>query len=176
MSIFSKLAAGAALGLTLLAAGAPAHAVTIIPVSTGPFSLPLDPDGVLPGNYAFGGDTFDYTFTTIGGTYDTLMQIQATKVSNGVAQHVSFQLFKGTPGSGSFVANSGGTSTAATLLTLTSGTYYLEYSPSIVQKEYVTGGITLLQSVPEPAAWGMMLLGIAALGGAMRQRRQLATA
>jgi len=35
---------------------------------------------------------------------------------------------------------------------------------------------TYVQSVPEPAAWGLMLVGFAGLGGAMRRRRALIAA
>lgn len=42
----------------------------------------------------------------------------------------------------------------------------------------VQGGVTVRSGVPEPATWGMMLLGFAGIGAAtrMRKKRQLATA
>ena len=169
MKILAVMAAsaGAVLG------AAPAHTATIVAMSVGPFSLPGDQSGVIPaGTFVMGGQTDDFTFSTIGGTYDTLMQLQASRVSTGVAQNVSFDLYRGVPTSGVFVAHSGGTPTAATLLTLTSGSYYLQFTGSISPKELVTGGVTLLQTVPEPAGWSLMLLGVGGLGGLLRLRRR----
>jgi hypothetical protein len=175
MSVLSKLMA--AVATAGMMAGA-AHAVTIVPIANGPFSLPGNPSGIIPaGELVTGGNTYDFTFTTVGGTYKTLMQMQASKVRNGTAQTVAFDLYSGTPlGAHSFIAHSGGTATAATLLTLTAGTYYMQYSPSISPTELATGGVTLLQTVPEPAAWALMLVGVGALGAAMRRRRLTATA
>jgi hypothetical protein len=159
----------------VIAAGAPAQALTVIPISTGPFSLPGNASGVIPpGVIASGAETYDFTFTTIGGTYRTLMQMQSSKVSNGHPVQLSFALYKGNAGTGSFVANSGGTPTAATLLTLTSGNYYMQFVPKVAAPQLVTGGVTLLSSVPEPAAWATMILGMAAIGGLARTRRRAA--
>jgi hypothetical protein len=170
-----RFIAAAAVSASVVLACAPASALTIVPVSTGAFSLPGDPAGIIPaGTFAQGTSTYDFTFTTIGGTYDTLLQMQATAVHTGIPHAIAFTLFKGTPGSGSFVANSGGTATTPTLLTLTAGTYYMEVDTVSVPKELVTGGLTLLSSVPEPAAWTMMLLGFGALGAAVRSRRRSA--
>jgi hypothetical protein len=170
MQKLSMVFAGLALSGAMLASAA--HAVTVVPFANGPFSIPADSAGIIPaGTFVAGGQTDDYTFTTLGGTYEALMQMQATTVKTGVPQNVSFTFFKGLPGSGVFIANSGGTATAATLLTLVNGTYYVEYTESGTQKALVTGGVTLLSTVPEPAAWTLMLLGVAGLGGLLRSRR-----
>ncbi len=177
MRVFTKLLATAALCAGALLAAAPAQALVVVPISAGPFSLPGNPSGVIPsGTFATGTNTYDFTFTTIGATYKTLMQMQATVVGTGNPDNLSFVLYKGLPGSGSFVANSGGTTTAATLVTLTQGTYYMQLDRTAVPKELVTGGVTLLSSVPEPATWAMMMVGVGGLGAVMRRRRGLVTA
>ena len=168
-----KLIASAAALAGLALSSVPAHAVTIVPIASSPFSLPGNPSGVIPkGTFVSGTGTWDFTFSTIGGTYNTLMQMQTTRVSNGAPQNLAFTLYQGAPGSGSFVANSGGTSTAATLIALTQGSYYMELTRVKAPRELVTGGLTLLSSVPEPATWAMMLLGIGGLGAVMRRKRQ----
>ena len=117
----------------------------------------------------------DFTFTTIGGTYQTLMQMQTSLLSNGAPQPLTFELFKGAPGSGAAIAPSAGTSTAATLIkSISPGNYYLEFNTVSAPQELVTGGITLLSAAPEPAAWIMMLMGVAGLGAALRGRRRAA--
>src|SRR5579862_4089416 len=160
----------------LAVAAAPAHAVTFA-VATGPYSLPGNSSGVIPsGSFAQGTNTYDFTFSTVGATYKTLMQMQASKLANAMPQNVSFVLFSGMPGSGTAVASSAGSPTAATLLlTLAPGDYYLELSTVAAPKELVTGGIKLF-AVPEPATWSLMLLGVGALGAQLRRRRQAVVA
>jgi hypothetical protein len=167
----------AAFSAGLALASGPAHALTAIPFSTGPFSLPGDPAGVIPsGTFDTGGATDDFTFTTVGGTYKTLMQMQSSDFT-GTPQFISFDLFKGSPGGGVFVASSGGTPTAPTLLTLVKGTYYLQVTPPSAQpKQLVTGGLLLEARAPEPGVWAMMLIGFGALGASLRARRSGATA
>ena len=39
-----------------------------------------------------------------------------------------------------------------------------------------SGGVSLsISAIPEPAAWGLMILGFGAIGGAMRRRAKLRT-
>src|SRR5215469_7453207 len=138
MHLVSKLLASAVFAAGIALAAAPAHAVTFA-ISTGPFSLPGNASGVIPSNVIVSGThTYDFTFTTVGGTYKTLMQMQNSRLSTGLPVSLAFTLFKGVPGSGVFVANSGGTSTAATLLSLTSGSYYLELNKVAAPRELVT--------------------------------------
>jgi hypothetical protein len=178
MRNLSKLFATAAVAAGLAAAGAPAHALQIVPIATGPFSLPGNPSGVIPSNEIVKGtDSWDFTFSILGGTYKTQLQMQASKLSNGAPTPLTFTLYKGPTGSGSFWANSAGTSTAASLnLNLSPGNYYMQLDRVQAPKELVTGGLTLLSSVPEPASWATMMLGLAAIGGAARTRRRMAGA
>jgi hypothetical protein len=169
----SRLFATVALSAGLCLAAASAHAVTIVPISTGPFG-PGNTAGVIPANITTNGNkTTDFTFTTLFKTYTTLMQLQASSISSGDPEPVAFKLYSGTPGTSSFIANSGGTSTAATLLwSLAPGSYFLQYKASAAPKELITGGITLLSGTPEPAAWTMLLIGLGGLGATLRARRR----
>jgi hypothetical protein len=176
MRASSNLLAALAAAAGLTAFGAPAHAV-VVAMTPGPNSLPAHPAAVIPkGTYAQGTDTYDFTFSTLGGTYSTLMQMQASRTADGAPQALAFELFSGTPGSGSALAPSAGTATTATLLqTLTPGDYYLELTTAGAPKELVTGGIRLgvgagSHSVPEPAGWALMLVGVGALGARLRRR------
>jgi hypothetical protein len=159
--------------LSFVAMAGSAHAVAI-PFSTGPFSIPGDPAGVIPaGTFVSGTATEDFTFT-LAGSGKATMQMQASAVSDSSPQTLAFTLFSGSPGSGSFLANSGGSATAATLLQkLTPGNYYAELNTVAAPNSLVTGGLALTP-VPEPAAWGMMLLGVAGLGAVARRRRMSA--
>ena len=167
------LAASALLAGAMFAA-APAQAVTIVPLSATPLSLPAHPSVVIPkGTFVQKTNVYDFTFSTIGHPYDALMQMQSTNVKTGKPVALAFELFRGLPGSGHFVADSGGTASAATILDeLQPGSYFLELSTVQAPKELVTGGVTLLSVAPEPATWASMLLGLGLLGGAMRRRRQ----
>jgi hypothetical protein len=174
MRVISKLLASSAVAAGVMLASA-AHAVTIISMSPGVLQLPAPASAVIPkGTFAQGTGTWDFTFTTLGGAYKALMQAQASKAKNGVPQSLSFALYSGTPlGANSFIANSGGTATAATLLTnLSPGSYFLQLTTFKAPKELVTGGVTLLSAVPEPATWAVMLIGIGGIGAMSRTRRR----
>ncbi len=174
MRHLSKLLATAAMSAGVMLTALPAHAVTIIAMETGPFTLPSNPSGIIPkGTFAQGTNTYDFTFTTIGGTFKALMQAQNSKAKDGTPEPLTFTLYSGNPGSGTFVANSGGTPTAATLLdTLGAGSYYMQLDTVKAPKELVTGGITLLSGVPEPATWAVMFLGLGGIGASLRNRRR----
>jgi hypothetical protein len=180
MRNLSKLLAVSAASAGVMLASAPAHALTFVnSLAPSTLSLPLHPSAVIPSNTIIQNtNTYDFTFSTLGGTYSSVMQAQASKVKNGAPATLAFALFSGSPGTGTWIANSGGTPTAATLrLNLGPGNYYLELGTHNAPKELLTGGITLLSAVPEPASWAVMLVGVAGLGAMTRTRRRaLATA
>jgi hypothetical protein len=173
MRVLAKLLTSFALSAAAMLAASPSHAVNIA-LATGPFSVPADPSGVIPaGTFASGTNVYDFTFTILGGPYKGLMQLQASTLG-GVPQSVAFKLFDGVPGSGVFVANSGGTSTAAALSHVVgTGDHFFELNTAGAPLELVTGGLTL-SVVPEPATWALTLLGVGALGAALRRRHAAA--
>jgi PEP-CTERM motif len=179
MKSLPKLLATAVFSTAVMAAAAPAYAVTIVPISTGPFSLPGNPSGTIPVTHppgplgwtgiVAGTNTYDFTFTTIGGTYGALLQMQLTNLHTGFPTTVTFNLFEGLPGSGTLLAPSAGTPTAATLLAgLKPGAYYMELHTISAPAAFVTGGLTL---IPEPASWAILLLGLGGVGAFMRRQR-----
>jgi hypothetical protein len=180
MRNLSKLLAVSAAGVGVMLATAPAHAVTFTTsLAPSTIGLPSTPSAVIPkGAFVQNTNTYDFTFSTLGGTYVSLMQAQASKVKNGVPAALAFALYSGSPGTGTWVADSGGTPTAATLrIDLGPGNYYLSLDTHNAPKELLTGGITLLSAVPEPASWAIMLVGLSGLGAMTRTRRRvLATA
>jgi hypothetical protein len=165
LRIISGLAVASSIGFA-----SAAHALTVVPFSTGPFSVSGNSAGVIPaGTFLNGTMTEDFSFT-ITGPARALAQMQASTVVGGTPQTISFQLFKGAPGSGSWLANSGGTADAATLeKRLLGGSYYAQVTTFSAPMQLVTGGLKL--SVPEPGAWAMLLIGFAGLGAVARRRR-----
>jgi hypothetical protein len=134
---------------------------------------------VIPaGTVASGTNTYDFTFMIVGGPYQQLLQLQASAIANGIPQPVSFELFDGDPGSGVFVAHSGGTATAATLShKITAGDHFFEMKTLAAPPELVTGGLILTAlgrsfGVPEPATWALTLVGFGGLGAALRRHRR----
>jgi hypothetical protein len=185
MRTFTKLLTAAAMTAGVMVAAAPAHAVTYAIVTepgggTLPYTLPGNPAGVVPsGVQVSGASTSDFTFSTIGGVYKVLMQLQMSNKANGAPSALNFTLFSGTPSTGTSIGVSGGTPTAATLKQgLAPGNYYLELQTNLPpgETDLVTGGITLLSAVPEPATWATMILGIGLIGVAARRRRVSAAA
>ena len=79
------------------------------------------------------------------------------------------QLFA-TPGNG------GNSLTLQTGNLLANTTYRFQYGANMGSAGSVSGNATFYPAVPEPATWGMMLLGFGGIGFAMRRRRQPALA
>jgi hypothetical protein len=162
-----------------LAVTAPAHAVTIVKSFTappGPYNLG-NPTGTLAAIQVSKVNTYDFTFTTTG-KFDVLLQAQASKVAAFDPQLLAFTLYRGTPGSGVFVANSGPLQLGPAIdLILNAGAYYLELKPTdIVRNEELVSGALTVSAVPEPASWAMMIGGLGLLGLAARRRRALQSA
>ena len=60
---------------------------------------------------------------------------------------------------------------------LTANTWYtFRYTANMATAGSISGNATFYPAVPEPATWGMMLLGFAGMGLAMRRRRRPALA
>ena len=178
MGVSTKFLAAASFAAAVALASAPAHAVTTVPLATSPFSL-ANPSGVVPsGTMVSGTGTYDFTFSTIGGTYNALMQLQMTNTVTGGPRDLTFELFSGSPGSGVALAPSAGVASTPTLLaTLAPGSYYMEVNISKEPVDLVTGGVTLFSSnIPEPAAWTTMILGFGLMGLAARRRRAMVAA
>jgi len=72
------------------------------------------------------------------------------------------------------------TSTPGTQLTygnLVAGTWYtFRYTANMSTAGSISGNAAFYPAVPEPATWGMMLLGFAGMGLAIRRRRRPALA
>src|SRR5438477_150162 len=99
--------AGALLGSALLTAGAASAATVIVSSIGSPFSL-ANPIGTLPATKLDQSNTYDFTFSItqpiIGSTVSTQLQAQTNRPVQ--AQLIQYQLYSGTPGSGTFIAQS----------------------------------------------------------------------
>ena len=175
MSLSVKtLFAGAAV-LTALVATAPASAATIVvPYENGPFSL-LNPLGTLPATKLIKGNDYDFTFTMVQPLVGSItsVQVQAQFLGGGVStpELIQYQLYAGTPGSGTWLAQSSNDFSPVVALNFAAGDYYIEVTSDEISKskEVASGSITTAPA-PEPASWAMMLVGFGALGFAMRRR------
>ena len=173
MTISAKtLFAGAAVLVALAATSAPA-ATIIQAIPGGPFSL-ANPLATFPGTALLAGNTYDFTFS-IGPPTGTLatIQIQAQAQKSGDNEPITYDFYSGAPGSGSFL----GTSSTGTNANLTFNPgvsdYYVQVTPAYIA-EGKTGealsGTILISTVPEPAAWALMLVGFGGLGATLRRR------
>ena len=82
---------------------------------------------------------------------------------------MTYSLYTGTPGTGTFVAQSALMEYSPTIsFTPAAGDYYVEVD--VISANGETAGGTLTSVVPEPAAWAMMLVGFGGLGLALRRR------
>jgi len=171
MTISAKtLFAGAAIIAALAATSA--SAITIV-VPGGPFSL-ANPLATFPGTELAAGNTYDFTFSVAPplGTLATI-QIQAQAQKTGDNEPITFDFYSGSPGSGSFLGTSSTGTNANLSFNPAAGSYYVEVTPAYIAEgksgEALSGTI-LISTVPEPAAWAMMLVGFGGLGAALRRR------
>lgn len=175
MTNLKTLLAGAAVASTLVAVSAASAAVIITPFTGGPFSL-NNPLGTIPATKMTTSNTYDFTFSLAMplGTGSSV-QLAAQKLIHGssVPELIQYSLYAGTPGSGVFQSQSSLDFAPTVAFTPTVGNYYVQVDYISASGE-VAGG-TITSSVPEPASWGMMLVGFGALGVALR-RRAAATA
>ncbi|MEZ5737275.1 MAG: PEPxxWA-CTERM sorting domain-containing protein [Novosphingobium sp.] len=146
------------------------------PVITGGFSFNDSLTGVL--GY---GDLDAFSISLAGQTYD-LADVGSLTNFQYFAFDTSTSTFVSAPITGVFGSGTGTFTSilsAATpglngdpgfFITPTAGGQYIEYITSI-QGSYDTVTIEAVGgAVPEPASWGMMLLGLFAVGSAMRHR------
>ncbi|HEY2052103.1 MAG TPA: PEPxxWA-CTERM sorting domain-containing protein [Caulobacteraceae bacterium] len=127
--------------------------------STGWGNMPFA--GILQSNAAFGAGTYTVSFDLGGNARGATAQ--TTDVYLGSTLVASLTLDSGSP----LTAYSYTASTSGGNLT------FEELGPSD-QQGNILDNVTL-NSVPEPASWAMMLLGVTAIGGALRRRSRLAT-
>ena len=179
MTISMKtLLAGAAIA-SALAVAAPVSAATIVVAYTGgPFSL-ANPVGTLPATVLTKGNDYDFTFTLTAPIVGSTVSVQALAQSQNPvqAQLILYQLYSGTPGSGTLIGVSSQDFSPVVGFNGDVGDYYIEVtSAEIAKSGEVASGSVNINSVPEPASWAMMLVGFGALGVAMRRRSAKALA
>lgn len=173
MKVKLTCALAAAIGLGTISAPVAASAMTIVkPFLGGPFS-PGNDLGTIQAIKLLTKNTYDFTFTISPAGGSVLTQIQAS-VAGPTSEPMQYTLFKGTPGSG--VALDMSTKSIAPSLTdlLDVGKYYVQVDYIAKNNELLTGGLDVSATTPEPAAWGMMLLGFVALGATLRSNRRQA--
>jgi hypothetical protein len=159
--------------------------------------------GTLPAEFLFenmthcagtkNGCTYDFIFHLAGlaaGDVTTLQlaaQAQIGSPVHAVAEDISFNVFSGAPGAtaslpsdANFLGFSDNTAPTAPVITLSlgNGDYFLQIAASqvAVSGEASSGSLTETATVPEPASWSLMLLGVSALGVTLRRKRLAAAA
>ena len=162
----------AALAAIAALAAAPATAATLFPVNSGT-TLALTPTNNSQ-TFSVGSaivDVYYYTFTTIG-----TLHLFANVSDNGGASFAPFSIHDGAGPGGAieFSSVTGLFSTAGNGI-LPAGTYNLELNAPANTNDSIAGTVAVF-AVPEPASWGLMILGVAGIGGAMRRRVKAAGA
>jgi hypothetical protein len=165
MKTASLVTLAAALGLA--ASGAQA-ALIVTAIPGGPFS-PANPIGTIPSVDLLSANTYDFTFD-ISGVGSALTQVEAS-IRGPVSEPIQFSLFSGAPGAGTLIATSALMDGPSLTDTLGIGSYFLQIDNIAVNGELLSGGLQVF-AVPEPATWGLMLLGLTGLGAVLRHRRR----
>jgi hypothetical protein len=172
---FTKTLCVGAVMAAAIAAMTPVHAATIVTAfAGGPFSL-ANPTGTLPATKITSGNTYDFTFTMApplsGSTTSTQVEAQALigKPAAPVAELIQYSLFSGTPGSGTFIAQSSIDFAPVIGFNASPGAYYLKLDYVAKVGEVISGSV-LTTGVPEPASWATMLVGLGILGSILRRR------
>lgn len=179
MTKLNTILGAAVAALSIGALAAPANSATVImPIAGGPFSG-TNPIGAFPVIALSKANTYDFTFDLVPpivGPTDTQLQAQAQKTNS--AQLIQFDLYSGTPtGAHTYIATSPLTFSSVLSEMLSPGDYYVQVKPSyIALSGEVSSGSLITATVPEPASWALMILGVTAVGGALRGRKRLASA
>lgn len=168
----------AVLGLSAVAAVAlasPSMAVTVIkPIAGGPFSAD-NPIGTVLATRLLKSNTYDFTFSIVpplgNSVLTTLSAAAADNANQGLP--IQFSLFSGTPTGGHTLLDTSLYIINPTLVdTLGVGDYFLQVLPSGITRNGETGsGSLTVAVVPEPAAWGLFVVGFGMVGAATRRRR-----
>jgi hypothetical protein len=205
MNLKSTCSLVATLGVAVALAAPASAALIVTPFNGGPFD-PANPFGTFTPLLMSSGNTYDFTFAIGGTGSHVLTQLQASSFSGSAAMEFSLYegapgsgvllgdsaMMTGPSlgdvlGAGSYylqvVDNFGMLLPVARVGLLGRDGAGLPQSrrfapdslgPDSVP-EFISGGI-LAATVPEPGSWGLMLLGLAGLGGAMRLTRPKAAA
>jgi hypothetical protein len=174
MTLRSKILGSALTAAVMLGASA-ASATTIIK-DLGPISG-INPGVSLPFITLTKGNIYDFTFSLVAPLATdstTSTQLQAQAQSAGVALPIGFKLFSGTPtGSNSLIATAAIASQAMLTEPLGLGSYFIQISGAEIAKSgEAPSGTVLTTAIPEPATWGVMLVGFGAIGASMRNARR----
>ena len=164
----------AALAAIAVLAAAPATAATLFPVNSGT-TYDLTPAN---NSHTFSvgaaiADRYYYTFTTLG-----TFRLFANVSDNGGASLAPFSVYDGAGPGGAleFSSISGFFSTGGQKI-LAAGTYNLELDSPANVSDSIAGTVAVFAvPVPEPASWALMMIGVGAIGGALRRRVKTADA
>ena len=157
----------------MIVTGSPAYAAPLLfdfsgPSGTAMFQLDSNPTPTTSQTF-IGSDQFSFsnvagTFGGIAGTASTISfgngifsSLSITAANLGFTQFNAPTLFTGSPSNPTFLTG------AFTLINPFFGNGQLTISP------------VAAAAVPEPASWGMMILGLGGVGFAMRRRQTVAT-
>jgi len=170
------LFAASALALTATSASAALVVNSVVPAT---LNVAGPTDGTIEALNVTKPNTYDWTFDIAGNPAGGLSQLQASIVvlRTAIPQPIAFSLYSGAPGSGTLIDTSAFQVGPALFDTpLAAGNYFIQLDPGniAVNNEEVTGGIELfpVSSTPEPASWGLMIIGVGMAGGALRAARK----
>ena len=175
----------AAASVAAIVAAAPASAVTYVQnlgtVTTPPdaFFTPsiLVQAGAVDAYYTF---TLASAFTVNGASFTSTNPNAVNFTSAGVYAGTATNLSTGAPAGTRFAFNNtqsidpGGNSIGYTPVQLAAGNYTIYVSGNAPSQNTIGSSIRFTAPVPEPATWGLMLLGFGMVGVGLRARRQQA--
>jgi hypothetical protein len=162
----SATALAVVIGLVVAITPAVSGATIVRAVTGGPFSR-ADALGTIMAINLVQGNTYDFTFDLAPGSGTVLTQVQASIVGP-VSEPIQFSLYSGSPGSGSLLDTSAFVVGPSLTDTLNAGLYYIQIDDIARNDELLAGGLDVA-AIPEPASWGVMLVGLGVLGGTLRR-------
>jgi hypothetical protein len=162
----STSAAAAAIAMAVAITPPVCSAAVIRAVMGGPFSHSHSL-GTIAAIQLLQGSTYDFTFNLAPAGGTVLTQVQAS-IIGPVSEPIQFSLYSGSPGSGALVDTSALMVGPSLTDILSAGPYYIQIDSIAVNDELLAGGLDVA-SIPEPASWSVMLVGLGALGGVLRR-------